>query len=161
MRVALVTNEVARGRISVAHKREAPAGRTQLLLAPGACDGSDTRLRALLADGRVAPPRNHRRFHPLGFDAWDVKVRSEFVATPRALRAAGLDHFCHRGTGSHHSVAAGTVAFSAHVCPPKPLPPGTGDHWSNLNAGVAPRLLVHHAARESRVSGDGAIPSGM
>ena len=123
MRVALVTNEVARGRVRVADEAEAAARRAELLLAPGACDGSDTRLRALLADGSVAPPRDHRRFHPLGFHAWDVKVRSEFVAAPVALGSGAAHQFVDGGTGSHHYVAAGTVARKALV-------PGTGDHWS-------------------------------
>jgi hypothetical protein len=161
VRMAAVADEVPGSSVGVAHEAEAAARSAELLFAPRACNGSDTRLRALLADGRVAAPRDHRRFHPLGFDAWDVKVRSEFMATPLGLGAAVLDHFCHRGTGSHHSVAAGTVAFSAHACARKPGVAGavaTGPvgqlQWHG-------RLLVHHAPQENVWSRAGAIPSGM
>ena len=101
MRVALVTNEVTRGRISVAHKREAPARRAELLLAPGARHDADARLGALLAYRRVAATGRFDRRRPLGLDTWDVKVRSEFMAAPIALGAGAAHQLVDGGTGSH------------------------------------------------------------
>ena len=109
MRVALVTNEVARRRVGVANKREAPTRRTELLLAPGACDDADARLGALLAYRRVAATGRFDRRWPLGLDTWDVKVRSEFMATPCSFVAGATHQVRDGGTGSHDLRLDGSV----------------------------------------------------
>ncbi|CAH0367632.1 unnamed protein product, partial [Pelagomonas calceolata] len=101
VRVTLVADEVSGSSVGVAHKREAPTRRTKLLFAPRACDGSDTRLCALLADGRVAAPGNHRRFHPLGLDARHVEVGGELVAAPGALGGGTAHDLRDGGRGGH------------------------------------------------------------
>ena len=91
MWVAFVADEIPGRRVGVADKAEAAARRTELLFAPRARHDADARLGALLAYRGVAAAGRFRRFHPLGLDAWDVKVRSEFMATPGVF-VAGVAH---------------------------------------------------------------------
>ena len=109
MRVALVTNEVARRRVGAADEAEAAARRAELLFAPGARHDADARLGALLAYRRVAATGRFNRRRPLGLDTWDVKVRSEFMATPGAFVAGATHQVRDGGTGSHDLRLDGSV----------------------------------------------------
>ena len=109
MRVALVTNEVARRRVGVADEAEAPTRRAELLFAPSARHDADARLGALLAYRRVAATGRFDRRRPLGLDTWDVKVRSEFMATPGAFVAGAAHQIRDGGRGSHDLRLDGSV----------------------------------------------------